>query len=50
MLKSVAREHLPLARVAKLVAVVTWVVAIPYGAWQLGQAAYLSIVPPRGAR
>lgn len=36
--------------VAQLVVVVTWVVAIPYGAWQLGRAAYLSIVPPRGAR
>ena len=26
--------------VAQLVVVVTWVVAIPYGAWQLGRAAY----------
>ena len=36
--------------VAALIVVVTWIAAIPYGAWQLGRAAYLSVVPRRAAR
>ena len=36
--------------VAAVIAVLTWAIAVPYGAWQLGRAAYLSLAPRREAR
>ncbi len=38
------------APIAQTIVVVTWLAAIPYGAWQLGRAAYLSLAPRRDAR
>ncbi|HBX80055.1 MAG TPA: hypothetical protein DEH05_02850 [Propionibacteriaceae bacterium] len=36
--------------VAAVIAVLTWAIAVPYGAWQLGRAAYLSVAPRRDVR
>ena len=35
---------------ARGIVILTWVIAIPYGAWQLGRAAYLSLAPRRDVR
>ena len=36
--------------VAAVIAVLTWAIAVPYGVWQLGRAAYLSVAPRREVR